>query len=169
VGSIGLFALGVACAVEGRGLPEQEGINNFGKVNEMLYRGSQPDAAGIENLKRLGIKTIINLRMTNDVWQSEAALAQARGILYTNMPLQGLGRPSDEQIRKILGLIESLPGPVFVHCQFGCDRTGTIIACYRIQHDQWSNDKALDEAKRYGLSPLERGMRAYILEFGEKK
>jgi tyrosine-protein phosphatase SIW14 len=164
---LGFVAL-AAWRAEARGMPEQEGINNFGKVNERLYRGAQPDAAAIENLKRLGIKTIINLRLTNDVWQSEATQAQANGMLYTNVPMQAVGRPKDEQIRKVLGLIESLPGPVFVHCEHGCDRTGTIIACFRIEHDQWSNERALEEAKRYGLSPLEWGMKSYIEDFGRK-
>jgi protein tyrosine/serine phosphatase len=64
----------------------------------------------------------------------------------------------------VLGLIDTLPKPVFIHCIHGCDRTGTMIACYRIAHDQWSNKAALAEAKRYGLSSLERGMMKYIKE-----
>src|SRR3954471_21597482 len=109
-----------------RGLPAQNGILNFGKVSEALYRGAQPDSTGIENLQKLGIKAIINLRMTNDLWQPEVVEAAAHGILYTNVPLQGLGQPTHEQVQTILSLIGSLPGPVFIHCQHGCDRTGTI-------------------------------------------
>src|SRR5882762_7785838 len=69
-----------------RGLPASEGIGNFGKINEILYRGAQPDEAGLKNLKRLGIQTIINLRMTDDVWKDEEAKAQSHGILYTSVP-----------------------------------------------------------------------------------
>ena len=161
-----LLAVGNLAGARDRGVPPSEGIGNFGKVSDSLYRGAQPDAVGIKNLARLGVKTIINLRMTNELWKAEPVEANANGITYTNVPLKGLGRPSDAQVANLLTLIETLPAPVFIHCQFGCDRTGTIIACYRIKHHNWSGKSALEEAKKYGLSKYERGMRQYILEFG---
>jgi tyrosine-protein phosphatase SIW14 len=150
-----------------RGLPPSEGITNFGKINDRLYRGAQPDLAGISNLTRLGIKSIINLRMTDDVWKPEAAAASANGITYTNIPLYSLAPPTHAQVAALLALIETLPAPVFVHCQHGCDRTGTIIACYRIRHNGWPNQAALEEARKYGLSKYELGMIDYILDFGK--
>jgi protein tyrosine/serine phosphatase len=157
------------CLAGPRGQPAQEGIGNFGKVSDSLFRGAQPDAAGIQSLKRLGVKLIINLRRTNDVWPGEAANARANGIDYTNVPMKGLGRPETEQIKSVLSIIESSTGPVFVHCQHGCDRTGAVIACYRIQHDQWSSDKALQEAAAYGLSKLERGMKQAVAAFAKAR
>jgi len=148
-----------------RGLPPQNGIGNFGRISDQLYRGAQPDAAGIKNLAQLGVKTIINLRMPDDSWKDEPTQASASGILYTNVPLHGMGAPSEEQLRTLLSIINSSSGPVFVHCQHGCDRTGTLIACYRIQHDAWAAEKALEEAARYGLSRWERGMRKCIVAF----
>ena len=93
-GSLACLLLLVALSAAGeRGLPPKEGIRNFGKINDSLYRGAQPDAVGIRNLARLGIRSIINLRMTNDVWKAEAVEARASGITYTNVPLKGVGRP----------------------------------------------------------------------------
>jgi uncharacterized protein (TIGR01244 family) len=154
------------CIAGQRGLPPQEGISNFGKVNQNLYRGAQPDAAGMTNLNKLGIKTIINLRQPVENWQAELEQVRAQGMVFTNIPMSGVGRPTTEQVRQVLAAIEALPSPVFIHCQHGCDRTGTIIACYRIEHDKWSNTAALEEAERYGISKLERGMRKFILSFG---
>ncbi len=150
-----------------RGLPAQHGVGNFGKVNDRLYRGAQPNDEGLRRLKQLGIKSVLNLRTGGGAPREEAALAQALGLVYTNFPLNGIRAPKQEEVGRALALIQSLPGPVFVHCQHGCDRTGTIIACYRIQHERWSNQAALGEALRYGLSPLERGMRRYIEKFGK--
>jgi protein tyrosine/serine phosphatase len=150
-----------------RGLPAQEGILNFGKVNDNLFRGAQPDAAAIKRLNELGVKTIIDLRTSGKAVKAEATTAAEHGILCTNIPLNGTRAPTDREVQKVLAAIESFPGPVFIHCQHGCDRTGTIVACYRIKHDGWSGEKALYEALKYGLSSLEPGMRRYILEFGK--
>ncbi len=143
------------------------GITNFARVDNCLYRGAQPDGDGIKSLARLGVRTIVNLRMTNDVWLAEEAEARAMGITYTNVPMSGIGRPTDEQVAKVLLIIETGTDPVFVHCQHGADRTGTIIACYRIRHDKWPSKQALQEAKEYGMSPLEIGMKHYVVDFGK--
>src|SRR2546421_5999774 len=90
-----------------RGLPTSEGILNFGKVSEVLYRGAQPDEAALESLHRLGVKTIINLRMADDIWKEEEAKAVSHGILYTNVPFHGMGRPTDDQVKTVLTLIET--------------------------------------------------------------
>jgi protein tyrosine/serine phosphatase len=150
-----------------RGVPATEGIVNFAKVNDVLYRGAQPDDIGLASLQRLGVKTIINLRMPGDCWSEESAKALSHGILYTNVPFKGMGRPTDDQVKMVLALIDSSPGPVFIHCQHGCDRTGTIVACYRMKHDQWALEKALTEANHYGLSFFERGMKKFIADFAK--
>ena len=151
----------------GRGLPAKDGIGNFGQVGNLLYRGSEPNVVAIKSLQRLGVKLIINLCMPDEASKTEAADAQANGILYTNLPLRGVGRPAELQVAQILSLIENSSVPVFIHCKHGCDRTGTIVACYRIRHDRWTNTDALHEAEYYGLSRLERAMRKYIAEFGK--
>lgn len=161
----GLLLIASLCLGGQRGLPPLESIINFGRVNEHLYRGAQPDDLGIKNLKRLGVKMIINLRMPKDSLKAEQDQADASGIIYTNLPLAGVGRPTDAQVAKILAVIEASPSPVFIHCEHGCDRTGTIIACYRIKHDQWSGEAALKEAGEYGMSNLERGMRSFVMNF----
>jgi uncharacterized protein (TIGR01244 family) len=145
------------------------GITNFARVNDRLFRGAQPDGDGMKSLARLGVKTIINLRMTNDVWSAEEAAARAAGITYTNVPMSGISRPTDEQVEKVLSIIQTGPHPVFVHCQHGADRTGSIIACYRVRHDKWPSKQALLEARQHGMSPLEIGMKEYVTEFGKSQ
>jgi protein tyrosine/serine phosphatase len=152
-----------------RGVPASYGIVNFGRVNDHLYRGAQPDANGIANLKKLGVTLVINLRTKEEPSALEAAEASSNAIAYTNIPLKGVSRPSDQDIARILAIIDNAPGPVFVHCEHGCDRTGTVIGCYRIQHDGWAAHAVFKEADRYGMSELERGMRAYIADFARKQ
>ena len=150
-----------------RGVPPSHGITNFGQINDHLYRGAQPDAAGLANLKTLGVKTVICLRQTNDLWKPEQVQSASNGIAFINIPLPGLGRPKDADVARVLDAINNSPGPVFVHCEYGCDRTGTIIACYRIRHDHWTPAAAQEEADRFGMSSLERGMRSFIANFAK--
>ena len=161
-----VFAIWSPTQTTARGLPVQEGILNYGKISEGLYRGAQPDAEGIRSLKRLGVKLIVDLRMPGEAWKEESRLAQASGIQYTNFPMNGYSRPSEAQMRQILALFDSAAQPVFVHCLHGCDRTGTVVACYRIQHDHWAPRLALIEAKKYGISWAELHMKRFIADFG---
>jgi tyrosine-protein phosphatase SIW14 len=156
-------ALLVGCAT--RGVPATNGIVNFGKVNDSLYRGGQPDHKAMQQLAAMGVRSVINLRMTNDVWNGEQAVATAYSMAYTNIPLRSLSAPTDAQVACVLAAISAMPKPVFVHCRHGCDRTGTILACYRIQQDHWANSSALKEAEVYGISPIEVAMRNYIKHF----
>ena len=160
-----LTAASLACngaGAQGQ-LPAPPGVPNFARVNEALWRGAQPVETGIESLKKLGVATIVNLRGADDVAPYEAAAARRLGLLYLNVPLPGLRAPSDASVARLLSLLATLPGPVFVHCKYGADRTGTIIACYRIRHDGWTAARALAEARHYGMSPWEFGMRHYVL------
>lgn len=162
-----LVVLAITSTAGENGLPRQFGIPNFGKVDDHLYRGAQLDSEGIKTLKKLGVKLIVNLRLPWDGWKDEEAEALANGILYTNIPMSPLGLPKDEQVRRVLALFETLSTPIFVHCQYGCDRTGMVVACYRIEHCHWSSELALREAERYGISKYEDPMKRYVVEFGK--
>ena len=143
------------------------GVPNFHQVNEHVYRGGQPAQAGWSSLANLGVKLVIDLRpATEHPIRAEEQAVEAAGMHYLNVPMKGLGAPGGATVLKVLALMDSIPGgSVFVHCKRGADRTGTVIACYRILHDHWENRKALDEARALGMYPIERGMMHYILNF----
>ncbi len=141
------------------------GLPNFHQVDAGLYRGAQPSAAGIQALANQGVKTIINLRMPDEVWADEADAARSHGIRYLSLPLRGLSGPTAAEVAQVLAAIGSAPGPVFVHCRRGADRTGTIIACYRIEHDGWTAEDAQREASQHGMRWVQIGMRHFIAHF----
>ena len=160
-----LLSVALLVGYSTRGAAVTNDIANFSQVNDELYRGAQPDLKAMQQLKVLGVKSVINLQMTNYVWKGEPAAAAAGSMVYTNIPFAPLSAPTDAQITSVLAAISSMPKPVFVHCQYGCDRTGMVIACYRIQHDHWANSKALKEAEAHGFSRFEVEMRDYIMHF----
>ena len=113
----------------------------------------------------MGVKTVIDLRREDEHSTAEEAKAvAAAGMIYVNVPMKGVVSPTDEQISKVLALLDS-PDPVFVHCKRGADRTGTVIACYRMAHDSWQNQQALREAKSLGMAFTQVGLKRYITSF----
>jgi len=156
-----LIAAGLAFA--GSGTPS---IVNFHQVDANLYRGAQPEPQEFQNLAQFGIKTVLDLRGEEGHARTERKLVEAAGMRYINLPFNGVLAPTDDQISHALAIVgDTASGPVFVHCRRGADRTGTVIACYRIAHDGWQNEQALNEARTFGMSWLERGMRSYVLHY----
>jgi protein tyrosine/serine phosphatase len=149
--------------------PQAPGVGNFHQLNETVYRGAQPSTQGFQSLAKLGVKTIIDLREAGHRAMAEKQVVEAAGMKYINIPLDGLAAPPAEQVTHLLALLnDSTAGPVFVHCRRGADRTGTIIACYRIAHDHWNNKQALAEAKANGMSWTEIAMKHYVLGYKSK-
>lgn len=145
---------------------DSENLPNFHQVNSKLYRGAQPKAGGLKELAARGIKTIVNLRGQGEGVRAEAAEASAAGLRFFNIPFDRKGRPDDADLKQVLTIIDTPEyQPVFVHCQQGADRTGTVIAIYRITHDDWTSERAKAEANRYGMHPWERGMKNYIHDY----
>jgi len=147
------------------------GVPNFHQVNQRVYRGAQPTNAGFQSLARLGVKTVIDLRPPREhSTASEARVVEAAGMHYINVPMGGFSTPLDAEVSKVLALLDAgAEGPVFVHCRRGADRTGTIVACYRIAHDRWENEQALKEAKSLGMRWTELGMKHYVMNFSPER
>ncbi len=136
---------------------------NFAQVSAGFYRGAEPEAQCLEHLAALGIRTIVNLRNEQDASDREQKDATARGMRYFNVPLSGFGKPEPAEVQKILSIIRT-PGnqPVFLHCKRGADRTGAIVAVYRIQDEGWTTERALEEAKSFGLAWWQIRMKDFI-------
>ncbi len=163
--SVAVLAL-LAAPVYTQEDPRYRELPNFHKVNDMVYRGAQPKSGGLELLKRLGIKTVVNLRNNDARAKQEETSAGVAGLRYFNFPLARWNCPQDKEIEQVLSIINNPTNqPVFVHCQRGADRTGVVIAVYRMTHDGWTSEQAKAEAKGYGLKPWQLGMKDYIHDF----
>lgn len=145
-------------------------LPNFHKVTDKLYRGAQPLNGAAKKLAELGVKTVVNLRGEDERAREEEQEVEAAGLSYISVPMPGLSAPSDETVTRVMAIIGNPEKqPVFIHCKRGSDRTGTIAAIYRISHDGWTGDRAIDEAKRYGMSWAEFGMKSYISDYYRRK
>jgi tyrosine-protein phosphatase SIW14 len=162
-----VFAFAVAPSVEAGSVFEAPGVPNFHQVDDHVFRGGQPSAHGFKSLSLIGVKTVIDLRSGAEQRHDEESAVKMAGMHYIHVPLNGFTAPTDQQIATVLSLLDDSSGwPAFIHCRRGADRRGTVIACYRIAHDHWANEKALNEAELYRMSRVEREMQQYILHFG---
>jgi protein tyrosine phosphatase (PTP) superfamily phosphohydrolase (DUF442 family) len=144
-------------------------LPNFHQVDEKLFRGGEPKAGGVARLKELGITTILDLRWEDGKMRREEAEAKAAGLNYFAIPMYGLLRPKEEQIRRALAIItDPANGKVFVHCERGSDRTGVVVACYRVAHMNWTAERANDEAMALGMYRTERAKRTYVKDFSAR-
>ncbi len=142
------------------------GIDNFYKVDDQVYRGAQPSDEGFRYLAQIGVKTVIDLREADSRSRAEQKMATAAGLKYVSVPMGGLTPPTPEQTDRIMAILnDHASGPVFVHCKRGADRTGTVMASYRIEHDGWDSARALQEAMDRGMSPLQHPRQRFIREF----
>jgi protein tyrosine/serine phosphatase len=107
-------------------------IERFQRVDDGLYRGAQPDAAGFRYLRDLGVRTIVNLRMEADaVKTDERRIVESLGMRYVNLPVEDGNfftrsrRIPDDVVGKFFEIFDAPDsGPIFVHCHRGADRTG---------------------------------------------
>jgi uncharacterized protein (TIGR01244 family) len=142
------------------------GIDNFATVQDGpdgIYRGAQPQREGFETLQSRGVRTVINLR--NDPVADEPDTARANGLRYVHIPTSA-GKIEPEKVRRFLFEVQTSPRPVFVHCAFGCDRTGLEIAVYRIVIQNWSREDAIRELYAHGYHwALYPGIARYLKSF----
>lgn len=148
-------------------------IQNFGCVNEKLYRGAQPKPKDYADLKAMGVKTIIDLQKDGD--SREQAMVEGQGMNFYRIPMSDKSQPGDAQVDQFLKIVNDPANqPVFVHCHGGRHRTGAMTAIYRMTHDGWSADQSYQEMKQYdfeygfGHTPLKRYVYDYYSRIDQK-
>jgi protein tyrosine/serine phosphatase len=137
-----------------------EGVPNCHKVSEDLYRGAQPSEEGMKQLEKFGIKTVVNLRAFHSD-RDELKDANLSGEHISVKPWH----PEDEDVVRFLKIVtDKSRTPVFVHCQYGADRTGTMCAIYRIAVQGWSKDEAIEEMTKgnFGFHEIWTNLVDYI-------
>jgi|GEM_PF-1432665 len=134
------------------------GVNNFARISPALYRGEQPTADGFVELKKLGIKTVVCLRTAHD----DETLLKGTGLQYVSIPCRAW-HPEDEDLVAFLKVLENPANqPVFLHCMQGRDRTGYMIAGYRMVNEGWTSTEAIAEMRNFEFNEVWRGIPAYL-------
>ena len=123
------------------------GVPNFYEVTTNLYRGAQPSAKGMAELKAMGIKTVLNLRSHH----SDQHLISSGDLKLARLHMKPWRAEDDDVVTFLKVASDTNNLPVFVHCQRGADRTGMMCAMYRIVECGWTKEAAIKEMKEGGF------------------
>jgi protein tyrosine/serine phosphatase len=128
------------------------GAGNLYKVTDYLYRSEQPIEEGMRNLKKLGIKTIINLR----AFYFDSDRIRETGLRVEELSVN-VWHIEDIDVVRVLRIIRKREnGPFLIHCSYGADRVGVMIAMFRVVEQGWTKEDAIEEMVHggYGFHPL---------------
>lgn len=125
-----------------------DGVPNFGEVTSNLFRGGQPTDQGFQELSKRGVGLVINLRGDSKV---ERAEVEKLGMQYVSIPWH-CAYPKDRQVAEFLNVVRSNHDKkIFVHCRLGVDRTGLMVASYRMAEQGWTAARAHREMAAFGF------------------
>jgi hypothetical protein len=120
------------------------------QVDSDVWRGPRPEPAEFEGIKNK-FACVISLEGSDEDQKESRELAPVPVISETISTVQiYLTGISQNYLDEILGAIRMEKKPVLVHCQHGQDRTGLVIAAYRVNVHGWSKGQAMSEALAFG-------------------
>ncbi len=118
-------------------------ISNFYKVTENIYRGPRPTQKNLKELQSRGIKTILDLEFLH----TDRYKIKRTGTKFKSLHIRMLAwKIEDKAIIEALKILTDANNyPIYVHCKHGSDRTGVVIAMYRMVVQGWSREEAIKE------------------------
>ena len=140
------------------------GLSNVGRVTPVIFRGAQPEPQGYETLAKMGIKTVINLRTT----KNEKKEVEAAGMKYVGIPINVFKNVDRDKVEQVIQqMSDPAYQPVYVHCKLGEDRTGIVIAAYRMKVEGWSLEEAEAEMQAFGFNDIWQNLKYFLREYAE--
>lgn len=133
-------------------------LRRFDRVDAVVYRSAQPSAEQLRELqRRYGIRTVLKL--------NSGAEPVPEGVTLIHRPLSVLREPTPAELQEILDTIDHSAKPLLVHCTHGEDRTGLVIALYRLRHGS-ATDTAYADMMRHGFHPYAGVFAAWLHRAG---
>jgi len=145
-----------------------KGIPNFGQVTPTLYRGGQPSVEGFRELAHTGVNIVVDTGRS----ERDESLVKNLGMVYISLPWY-CPFPKDEVFARFITLMRDNPGKkIFVHCRLGDDRTGMMIASYRMTQEGWTAKEAMQEMHEFGYRGIHHlmcpGLERYEKSFPQR-
>lgn len=140
------------------------GLKNVGRVALGIYRGAQPKKEGYATLKQMGIRTVINLRANH----GETKDVESAGMRSIEFPMGMFGDVNKGTVQNaIKAMSDPSNQPVFLHCKLGQDRTGIVVAVYRMKEEGWSLKQAESEMQEFGFNDIWVHLMRFVRNYAE--
>jgi protein tyrosine phosphatase (PTP) superfamily phosphohydrolase (DUF442 family) len=169
LGNGGILAASLASRALGGSAATPEsipGIPHLRRVDDRLWRGGAPSMSSYEALAAAGVTTVVDLRAGDHVDRAAQAARDA-GMRVERVPLADGRAPTAEEVDGLLDIIAGSDGPVFIHCNAGVGRTGSMTASYLVASGQDQARSALLRSLSVGPPSLEQVVYMALLEPGE--
>lgn len=145
--------------------PTVPGVTNFAKLETTIACAGATTPAGVAEVKKLGYKSVINLRQASEAGadvDGEAAAAKEAGLTYVHLPVNGAS-PDPAMVDKFLAAVSDPANqPAFIHCASG-NRAAAFWMIKRLVVDHWDVDRASAEATSLGLTSA--GLKTFATDY----
>jgi uncharacterized protein (TIGR01244 family) len=139
-------------------------------VEEGFATGGQPTEKAFAKLAEQGFKSVLNLRTAGEGVDlaREREMVEKAGMNYISIPIVSSAPKLEQADEFIKAVGDKSHQPMLIHCG-SANRVGAFWMIYRVVAQGWPQDKALDEARRIGLtSPaLKAFAESYISSHGK--
>lgn len=145
-----------ATAVEGTS------VGNLYRIEEGFYRGAQPTAAGFQELAALGVRSVLDVAGG----AGDGMLVEGGSLRLFHVPMSVFGLRDDRVLEALRIMADPQNRPLLIHCHLGADRTGAMVALYRVVIQGWSPEKAVLEMDQGGYhhSSFWKNLETYVLK-----
>ena len=135
-------------------------VGNLYSVEKDLFRSAQPTNDGFRQLAALGVKSVLS------VSGEDTQAANGSGLKLFHVPMTAFGLRDAQVLEALRILTDPANRPIVIHCQHGADRTGAIMALYRVAVEGWSKEDAIREMNEGGFhhSSIWRNLDRYVLD-----
>ncbi len=137
-------------------------VGNLYLIEDGFYRGAQPSAAGFQELATLGVRSVLDLAGG----AGDGQVVRDGSVKLFHVPMSAWGLHDDLVLQALRIMIDPQNRPLMIHCQHGADRTGALVALYRVVAQGWSKEQAVREMSRGGYhhNALWRNLDRYVLK-----
>ena len=122
------------------------GGHPLGPTND-LGNTDQQALSILDYLRSKGVVTVIDLENTGRIEARYERLLKIAGLKLLHIPMSMTKVPDQTEWRRIRVAMEK---PVYIHCKWGVDRTGAVIAKYLIEEKGYSIDEAIKAVEKNG-------------------
>jgi uncharacterized protein (TIGR01244 family) len=129
-------------------------------ISEQVSVGEQPGQSDLEELKKEGVTTVVNLRLAGEDSPlnpaQERAIAEKLGLQYHHLPIS-LDKLDIDQVKELRKILRNSQGPVFVHCGIGQRACSLSLAACAVK-----TDLIFEQARELGFPVQDEKLRTFL-------